>query len=229
MALPPPLCRYERKLVVEHRDPREVRHWVRQNPALFREAYPPRWVNNIYFDSLEFQQYFDNKDGADCRRKIRVRWYGPVFGRVDRPTLEFKIKAGLMGRKEAYPLPAFVVAPATGLDPLTAALRAAELPLLVRRELAFASPRLLNRYHRQYYISADGAYRLTLDAELEFYRLRPHVHSFLERCAVPGVTVLELKFHDGAASAAEFITNAFPVRLTRMSKYVQGIEGLYCW
>jgi len=226
---PPPICRYERKLVVEQRDPCEVRLWVRQNPALFREAYPPRWVNNFYFDSPELHQYSDNKDGTGNRRKIRVRWYGPLFGPVERPMLEFKIKAGLVGRKESYPVPAFVVDQGKGLEPLALALRAAQLPLMVRRELTFVRPTLLNRYHREYYVSADGAFRLTLDSNLEFCRLRSHGDTFLERCATQQFTVLELKFHDGTASEAESITNAFPLRLTRMSKYVRGVEGLYGW
>ena len=224
-AAPPPLYRYERKFVVEHRDAHEVALWVRQNPAMFRPAYPLRWVNNIYFESPGFQYYFDNKDGLEKRKKIRVRWYGPLFGRVERPMLEFKIKAGLVGRKESYRLPALVMGKATGLEALASALPAAELPLLVQRELAFVVPTLLNRYHRQYYVSADGAHRLTLDAGLEFYRCLSPTHAFVERRSAPRLIVLELKYPESAAGGAESITNAFPVRLTRMSKYVLGLEG----
>jgi hypothetical protein len=226
---PPPLCRYERKFVFEQRDSHEVELWVKQNPALFREAYPPRWVNNLYLDSTEFLDYLANRDGVANRRKIRVRWYGAAFGPVTRPMLEFKIKTGLVGRKEAYPLPDLVADKEEGFRSFIAVLQAAELPLMVRRELAFVHPSLFNRYHRQYYVSADGVYRLTLDSSLEFYRVRACSNSLPERSPTPRLTVLELKFHDGAADAAEFITNSFPVRLTRMSKYVLGVEALYDW
>jgi hypothetical protein len=46
MMNPIPLLRYERKLVPEGFTPESLLALVRQHPALFREVYPERCVNN---------------------------------------------------------------------------------------------------------------------------------------------------------------------------------------
>jgi hypothetical protein len=40
---------------------------------------------------------------------VRVRWYGSLFGPILRPVMEFKVKQGLAGRKESFPLQPFVL------------------------------------------------------------------------------------------------------------------------
>ena len=59
--------------------------------------------------------YLDNIDGAPRRVKARIRWYHDLFGRIDSPQLEFKIKEGLMGTKIQYPLKDFNFS--TGFSP----------------------------------------------------------------------------------------------------------------
>ena len=43
--------RYELKQTYSELFLPELRSWVQMHPAGFREAYPPRWVNSIYFDT----------------------------------------------------------------------------------------------------------------------------------------------------------------------------------
>ena len=96
--------RYERKFCISEINSQEVESIVNLHPAMFSEIFHKRSVNNIYFDSPELNNYFDNIDGNSRRIKIRIRWYGKLFGEIEKPILEIKIKNGLLGRKSHYPL-----------------------------------------------------------------------------------------------------------------------------
>lgn len=218
--------RFERKYHICDMPTWEVEHWVERCPALFGQAYAPRWVNNIYFDSPDLAAYFQNLDGMADRTKLRIRWYGSLLGPVARPVLEFKIKRGLVGTKESYRLQPFTLATNFSTGELDPVLTGSDLPDAVRMELDSVEPVLINRYHRKYYLSADGHYRITIDSKLEFYRVHRHGNRFLCRSTLPSSTVLELKYSGAIAGLDERITNFFPFRVTRMSKFVSGLEGV---
>ena len=94
----PPLSgnyRYERKSVISELTKNEIKALIKLHPAMFLESYPPRFVNNLYLDSVGMNNYFDNMAGLKERVKVRIRWYGRLFGSVEKPTLELKIKNGL--------------------------------------------------------------------------------------------------------------------------------------
>jgi len=96
--------RYERKCVVEELILPQVMSLVRQHPKMFYAPYPPRYVNSLYLDTVEMDNYYANVVGTPDRRKVRLRWYGDTFGEIPQSMLEVKIKQGLMGMKQAYPL-----------------------------------------------------------------------------------------------------------------------------
>jgi hypothetical protein len=218
--------RFERKYHIQDRSTAEIVHWVLRSPALFREAYVPRSINNIYLDSPGLAAYFENIDGLADRTKLRIRWYGDLFGPIRKPVLEFKIKRGMVGTKASYPLQSFTLAPGFGFADLRPILADPALPETVRVELAHVEPALINRYHRRYFISADREYRITIDSRLEFYRVYRHDNQFLSRVVLPGSSVMELKYSGAIADLDDRITNFFPFRVTRMSKYVTGLEGV---
>jgi hypothetical protein len=72
-AAPDPL-RYEVKYVARATELHRVLTWVRNNRAGFREPYPPRQVNNVYFDTFDHFAYVENLSGASARSKVRFRW-----------------------------------------------------------------------------------------------------------------------------------------------------------
>ena len=61
--------RYERKFRIEGLNWSALQQIIRQHPAAFCKAYPDRQVNNIYFDTPDFQAYHSNVNGAENRRK----------------------------------------------------------------------------------------------------------------------------------------------------------------
>lgn len=224
MAEPGPSLRYERKFVAADLDARDAAALVRFHPAVFREAFPPRYVNNVYFDTPSFAHYDANVRGVAERVKCRIRWYGERSGPVAKPALELKRKRGLVGSKESYGLHPFVFD--ESFQPC-AQLEKAEVPEGLRRELAALRPVLLNRYRRRYFLSRDGRYRLTLDSELGFWALAGIAHRLLARGLEDRRVILELKFAIGDDAGAARIASRLPLRLSRSSKYVAGVDALY--
>ncbi len=222
----PPL-RFERKFLTGGLGPREVLPLIHSHPALFREVYPERAVNNLYLDTPGLRHYFEHVHGTANRVKIRVRWYGPLAGRIERPMLEYKLKRGLVGGKISQGLPACATDGSAGRGFLPNLREADGVPEAARHTLRGLEPTLVNRYRRRYFLSADRHFRLTLDWGLEFYS--PHRvgegRGPLPEDIPP--VVIELKFDVAVAGEADAISNAFPFRLTRCSKYVLGIEALH--
>ena len=68
-------------------DAHQVRALVKLHPSMFYEPYPPRYVNNLYLDTEDMENYLDNVSGVAERRKVRIRWYGDLFGDIGRPML----------------------------------------------------------------------------------------------------------------------------------------------
>lgn len=222
-----PTLRFERKFLTGGLGLREVLPLIHSHPALFREVYPERAVNNLYLDTPGLRHYFEHVNGTANRVKIRVRWYGPLTGQIERPVLEHKIKRGLVGGKISQVLPPCATNGCNGQRFLPN-LRADDgIPEAARRALQGLEPTLVNRYRRRYFLSADGRFRLTLDWGLAFYP--PHGVVGDRPFATPSIppVVIELKFDVAAAGEANSISNAFPFRLTRCSKYVLGIEALH--
>ncbi len=219
-----PNPRYERKFVSRGLALADVLALVRRHPAAFREAYPPRMVNNVYLDTPALNSYHDHVQGTPNRAKTRVRWYGQAGGLISAPTLERKLKRGLLGGKMAERLPALTLNGEGIREPLERAFVGDHLTEAWRVGLRFLQPTVFNRYNRHYFVSADNRFRLTVDSEIRF--------ALPENAATGGtklneaLIVLELKFAPEHAEMAASITNAFPFRLARCSKYVFGIDRI---
>ena len=218
--------RYEWKFIPRGLGLAEVLLLVRRHPALFRESYPPRTVNNIYLDSAGRRDFFDHITGCAHRTKTRIRWYGPFGGRQQNLQLERKIKCGQVSGKSAWPMPELNINGAVTNHTLEPEFDQAGMPEWIRASLRHAEPSLLNRYRRHYFQSASGRFRITVDSSLEFSEPR-HTGAWRPLAPCPNQPViLELKFGTNHAEEAATVTNAFPFRLTRCSKYILGIRTL---
>lgn len=219
--------RFERKFLVSDLSFSEVLAIIRRNKGMFREIFHERAINNIYYDTPALTNYFENVDGATHRRKARVRWYGHLSGAIPKPVLEFKIKNGLPGSKEAYPLAGFDLGPGPGYWQIPPIFERAKLPGEVNQETSYMVPALVNRYHRRYFQSADGLYRTTVDFNLQFYGVRGNRIHYLCKCRPIPHMVLEIKYAPEHDRGAELVSRGFPFRLSQMSKYVMGVEALH--
>jgi hypothetical protein len=173
------------------------------------------------------KNYFDNVDGLRDRVKVRIRWYGHLFGFIDKPVLELKIKKGLVGRKESFPLVPFSVDENLQRNTIVDVFNRSEIPEILKLDLNWLEASLLNRYRRKYFQSADRKYRITIDSEMEFYQIRAYNNAFLHKSVDLKSMVVELKYTTENDQYVEQIANYFPVRISRSSKYVNGIERVY--
>ncbi len=222
-----PNLRYERKFVVAGVLEQELQSLVRLHPARFSEIYAPRYVNNIYFDTATFGNYHDSTEGVADRLKVRIRWYGEPFGELRNAKLEFKRKRGLVGNKEAYPLPDETLLPGCHGNQIRRWVIGSDLPSSKTRTLSRMLPLLLNRYRRSYWLSADGGYRLTIDSNMEFFAIKRYRNRFLDKRLDSVNRIIELKYGPALDDGISRISNEFPFRMTKSSKYVVGIELLY--
>ena len=222
--------RYETKFRITDLDLYEVQHLIKTHPAVFQEVYYQRNVNNIYFDSSGLKSFVDNVEGETNRRKVRIRWYGDLFGLCEEPKLEIKYKSGLLGWKEKHHLKAFKLSKDVFFpykDVISELTSKKDFNVL-KLHLDALQPALLNRYKRSYYLSYDKKFRVTVDTEMEFYSINP-VREFFKTFSDERQTIMELKYDQEHFESAKNITQSFPFRVTKNSKYVVGIERVRHW
>lgn len=191
---------------------------------MFREKFKKRKINNIYLDTPTMNSYFGNVYGNASRMKVRIRWYGDTFGLIERPVLELKIKSGLSGKKKSFPLNPFTLDKNFTRDTLKALLDHKDMPEWTKAELAGYQPVLLNNYLRKYYVSDDKNIRITLDEGMTYYKISPLNNSFIQKHEDKSGIIVEMKYTMDNAFIASEISQHFPIRMTKSSKYVNGIE-----
>ena len=222
-----PDLRYERKFLVQDLDTGQVRMLVKRHPGIFYERYPPRVVNNLYLDTEEMDNYHANVSGVAERLKVRIRWYGDLFGGIAAPMLEFKVKHGPVGAKYSYPFPGFHLDDGFSQRSFEALLPGSGLPDRVRHRLRFLNVVLANSYHRWYYASRDRRFRITVDTGMTYYRVTKTPNRFRVKCVDRDQVVVELKYHPELDLQAQRVASFFPFSMTKSSKYVTGIERVY--
>jgi SPX domain protein involved in polyphosphate accumulation len=218
--------RYERKFVVNDMYFTEVEQQIRIHPISFSPLFYPRYINNIYFDTNEMDFFYDNVSGKGSRKKARIRWYADQFGRIEKPVLEFKVREGMLGNKLSFRLKPFTVNDNFNYEKLLESIDASELPAWAREIMHQLKPALMNRYRRHYFISFDEKYRITLDDELSYFAIGMDNNFFLEKYSGEE-TIVELKYERKYDNDATYVTTRLPFRLTKSSKYVNGMELLH--
>ncbi|MDA3910029.1 MAG: polyphosphate polymerase domain-containing protein [Bacteroidales bacterium] len=222
--------RYERKFVPETLSVSQVNQIILSLPSFFRPLYHPRYVNNLYLDSLGFDNYYDNVHGRSERKKVRIRWYGDLLAESVEPVLEIKIKSGFVGDKKQYKLPKTQISEIIhSKTALSNYLKKAEadLPADIINLLKRLRPSLLNRYYRYYFLDASGKYRITVDENVRYQAIHPNINFTINPKQIDNYPVVELKYDEQYDDDAIRITDQIPFRLTKNSKYVIGIEAFY--
>ncbi len=203
-----------------------IEQFIKQNKALFREVFHIRQVNNIYFDTAAYNDYFDNVLGVSDRKKIRIRWYGDTFGTIKKPVLEVKIKKGLVGDKWSYKLQPFELNKDITSDSIQDIFKSSDLPKPILESVKMVTPTLLNSYFRKYYLSADNKFRVTLDFKLLYYKIDKRFNNFAIGSVADENKIVELKYGLQDDDAAHGVSTQFPFRLNKNSKYVNGVNTI---
>lgn len=203
----------------------ELLQWVRMHPAGFHSPYPPRRVNNVYFDDFPLVAYHENLVGESARSKVRLRWYGHTV-HPGKAVLEVKRKRNLLGWKLSFPTGPIDLES----DPWRAIRHKLRGSLDPQARLWLdANPQvvLVNRYDREYFVSRDGRVRVTLDAHQRVFDQRFGERPNLTRPAnLPDTVVVEFKFAREHRRDGSRAIQGLPVRASRNSKYVIGVQSL---
>ena len=216
--------RGEVKFVAPEMEYRHVLEWVRLNRAGFRQPYPARWVNSAYFDTYDLHAYHENLAGVSRRTKVRYRWYGDLAP-IGAGHLEIKTKRDRSGGKLLHR----VERPPAG-DTWRATIQGliAQLPPAGALWLHLnPQPVIVNRYRREYFVSADGKVRATVDTEGavfdQRYGNRPQL---VEPANLPRTVVLEIKFAPEHRDLAADLLSDVPIRVGRNSKFAIGLKSI---
>lgn len=221
--------RYEIKMECEDILLDPVRSWVLLHPAAFREAFPPRWVNSLYFDTFGLDTLNDHIESVAERRKLRFRWYGGDLG-LARGQLELKCKRERIGWKLVLPV-------GRDLDlhsqewfdlqgEISSAIQFAPDRLFYEL-LQVSGPLIINRYRREYFVSCDDRIRLTLDYEISAFDQRLSPRPNLEfRLPMINAMVVEFKCAVEHYAYLADVLAQFPLRVRRYSKYVTAMDSM---
>ncbi|WP_456438855.1 VTC domain-containing protein [Psychroserpens sp.] len=180
--------------------------------------HPTRFINNIYFDSLNFDAYFENVEGESERNKYRLRWYGDRFNTI-RPIFEVKMKKDQVNKKLSLKIPEIEFRSFNDVENVSNHIlnymEGEESTLFF--EMMNKIPTLLNGYKRDYFLSKDGETRLTIDRNLFFYNCRNN-----QEYNQSEIMVVEVKYASNVTPKINF--DKFKLVLGKNSKYVSGID-----
>src|SRR3989344_3443329 len=138
-------ARYEKKFIIPL-DKKEIELIIKENPSMFSEIFYERRVNNIYLDSLGMRSFFEHISGFDERLKIRIRWYGKMFGFIEKPELEIKVKKNEFGNKIRFPLKPFSLDKNFSFSELKKVFFQSNLPRWIEEELRLSKKKQTSIY-----------------------------------------------------------------------------------
>ena len=219
-------ARYEIKFTTNIAHYEYLHQWISIHLAGFHTPYPPRKINNIYFDTFDLDSYLENMAGISSRTKLRLRWYGETE-HVRNPSLELKIKRNKLGWKRAINIELDENLSTYPLNSIKERVHDQLDNDMSNRFHHSDNPILINSYEREYFLSSDGLVRVTLDRDLRFFDPRLNHPATSPYSAVsPEVVVLEVKVAATDMAKVSGVLKDLPLPPTKSSKYVIGVQSI---
>ena len=224
MSIPSHGTRYEIKFLSYQVNYPIIKNWLKSNNFNFKKEYNNRIVNNLYFDSNNLDAYKDNLYGHSSRIKARFRWYGD-FKEKKVGNLELKFKRNIYGWKERYKVEKLNLENKINWRTIKTTI-SKNLPLKTR--IFFEKnnkPQIVNQYEREYFISNDKKYRITIDRNMKIFNQRnTNEINLKKRAIIQNYIILEVKFERSCYSKIESLLHNIPIRASRNSKYINSIR-----
>jgi SPX domain protein involved in polyphosphate accumulation len=217
--------RYENKFVFDESSYSDVLARILMAHGNFTEIYSERTVNNIYLDTFDYKNYYDNINGVMSRVKERIRWYGDKTN-AHSPILEYKIKEGYLGSKEYFSMPDLCIDDTfeynNYLGKVEEYIDNDDNNIDMLNKINAKIPTLNNSYNRRYFLSADGRYRITIDKDICFTSIG-YTYTHPVQYTSQNI-VVELKYEKEDISGASTIIQDLGFRIINNSKYITGIQ-----
>lgn len=221
------LSRYEIKFTVQRENYYRLKNWIMLNSHDFYAPYPPRIVNNIYFDNQECDSYVENLTGCTSRTKLRLRWYGDTFN-PQKAVLELKSKRNRLGFKSAHK----IGFSGMQLSSMTYRDIVHNIAAQLEGDVSFRFkqsdvPIIVNRYEREYFVTRNNKVRATLDGNLTFFDQRSRQKpNFIFPSVAPEISIFEVKTPSLEIDFAEKVISSIELPPSKSSKYVLGVQSL---
>ena len=218
--------RYEIKFIAYEHQYSLILNWIKLNRLNFFKEHEPRIVNNVYFDSINYNSFSSNIFGDSSRTKLRYRWYGD-FEKKNSGYLEIKYKRNLNGWKKKINISNFKISENTNWKE-SCELISKDLPKLYKSYfIDNSNPQIINQYHRDYFISHDSKIRITVDKKHFIYDQRFHKSpNFKKKTFAQRILVMEFKFDRNSTKDINNLVKDIPIRASRNSKYVNSIRAV---
>ena len=163
--------------------------------------YPKREVCSCYFDTKNFNLFYQSEEGILPRKKVRYRWYGndnTINQEIKISSVEGRFKVSKKFRyNKKYLLNKHI-------------FKDSQNGLLY--------PKIMITYKREYFIIEN--LRLTIDTEIKY----SNINTNFERVLVDSENVIEIKTN--LENAENKIEKLLQLRQSRFSKYCRGILRL---
>ena len=207
--------RFERKWIFKSENHLALINTLLRSEFFFRNQYPQRKVNSIYFDDDNFSSIKENLDGVSNKRKIRIRWYG-VEKKLIKPQLEIKGKKGSETRKRNYSINELSNLKFSDLKNIEKIKNLVNVKIQLKKIIY---PVLSTHYDRQYFISNNNKIRATVDYNIQSVYLKNIsqmniVKNFSKVC------ILELKYPTKLDRYVREKLKNITLRLSKNSKFV---------
>ena len=171
--------------------------------------------------------YRNNINGNSQRKKIRIRWYGDFFGEVSSPTLEIKEKKDMVVNKTSIPMPNFLINPSMSVKNIIKDIAGSLYKDALFIRLLNAT--IINRYKREYFLSQDKRFRITIDTNQSFSNTNNIKKPQKMYTSNIQPAIIEVKYSLQFEKEAHKITNALGLRINKNSKYINSINAGYAY
>lgn len=185
--------------------------------GMFKETFPARIINSIYFDTPTLNDVWDNINGYGLRKKIRVRWYNDLNN--SNVYLEEKKKINFLTQKKTELLGNFF-----DYEELKTYLQKDllnKINISLNKKINLKST-LFVQYKRNYFELYNKKLRVTLDQNLKIFLQYPNKFIDLDK------TILELKYKKKDAEFVRKFVKETKLnnRNQKFSKYVNSFIEL---
>ena len=220
--------RYEKKFTVPFSKQYLIPKIISSNGMRFIKHYETRKVNSIYLDTNNLTFYRENLEGLTGRKKFRIRWYDDL-NRDTKIFFEIKQKNNELGFKKIYQLKNNFENnnPLHEIKKNFHSLINLDISSNINSLLYKLKPKIIISYRRNYFISNIYNCRMTLDTQINYAIIDQDRNNIWEDNQKNNEMIIELKYPGNFNQNIIFEKFDLPFRLSKNSKYVNGINKYY--
>jgi hypothetical protein len=219
--------RLELKFVTKNYNYDLINNWLKFHSSNFKREHKNRIINNIYFDTFSLTSLDENIKEHNKRFKIRYRWFNN-FNNSKNGSVEIKSKHNIYGWKNKFPIKKLNISENKSWKEIKKKLLD-NVPENVKIILQnYSVPIIINQYLREYFVSSDKKFRITIDRNQKNFsqinRLKPNLSKNSE---LFNNIVLEVKFYKEEENKIKNLLSDIPIKYSKNSKYINGFRSSY--